>query len=175
MRIHRTRCACGEVEMEALGEPILAAECFCRSCQKGGKQIAALPDAHSPLRADGGTSMVLFRNDRVRCARGQARLTRFKLKPHSPSSRVVATCCNSGMQMEFDKGPHWVSMYRDRFVTDVPPPKGRMWTSTRPEGVQLDDAVPNYEKFMALSFMGPLLWSMVQMKLRPERRFRAAP
>ena len=45
---------------------------------------------------------------------GAEYLEEWRLKPNSPTRRVVATCCNSAMFLDFTKG-HWLSMYRNRF------------------------------------------------------------
>ena len=37
------RCTCGNVEVEAVGAPILSVACYCDDCQKGSRQIEALP------------------------------------------------------------------------------------------------------------------------------------
>src|SRR5712671_5622189 len=54
------------------------------------------------------------RKDRVHCVTGQEYLEEHRLKPDSPTRRVIATCCNSGMFLDFTKG-HWLTMYRNRF------------------------------------------------------------
>jgi len=35
-------CACGSVEVKALGKPIVSAACYCDDCQKGAAQLEAL-------------------------------------------------------------------------------------------------------------------------------------
>ncbi len=46
----------------------------------------------------------------------------LKLKEKSATNRVVATCCNSAMVLNFDDGKPWVSVYRRRLAGDVPLP-----------------------------------------------------
>ena len=41
-------CACGRVELEAFGKPIVSTVCYCDDCQKGADQIEALPNAWAP-------------------------------------------------------------------------------------------------------------------------------
>lgn len=118
-------CACGEVEVRAFGKPIVSAACYCDDCQKGAAEIEALPNAPAVRDPDGGTAYTLYRNDRFECSRGAERLKRHKLKETSPTNRVVATCCNSAMFVNFDRGPHWVSAYRARFHADPPPLQAR--------------------------------------------------
>ena len=50
---------------------------------------------HPVLNPDGGTDYVLYRKDRVQCVTGQEHLEEHRLKPDSPTRRVIATCCNS--------------------------------------------------------------------------------
>ena len=69
-KIALVSCRCGKVKLEITGAPILAGICYCTSCQKAGRLHQALPDADTVLGADGGTSYVLYRKDRVRCVAG---------------------------------------------------------------------------------------------------------
>ncbi len=106
-------CRCGKVKLEAVGRPILTASCYCASCQDAGHRLGRLLDP------DGGTSVVLYRKDRVQCVSGRQHLEEHRLKPDSPTRRVVATCCNSAMFLDFTKG-YWVSIYRNRLPTGAP-------------------------------------------------------
>src|SRR5262245_51010109 len=123
-------CQCGKVKMEAIGRPILAAACYCTSCQDAGHRLERLACAPAVLDPDGGTSMILYRKDRVQCLTGRQHLEEHRLKPESPTRRVVATCCNSAMFLDFTKG-HWLSMYRNRFPTGAPPIEMRVMTRER--------------------------------------------
>lgn len=114
-------CTCGQVALEAVGKPIVSAVCYCASCQNAGRRLEALPGAPRLLEADGGTSVVLFRKDRVRCIRGQDVLAEHRLAPDSNTRRVVATCCNSAMFLDFTKG-HWLTLYKERIPADDQPP-----------------------------------------------------
>jgi hypothetical protein len=73
---------------------------------------------------------------------GQQYLEEHRLKPDSPTRRVVAKCCNSAMFLDFTKG-HWLSMFRNRFPTGAPPLEMRVWTKERPVGVELAHNIPN--------------------------------
>ncbi len=115
-------CRCGKVMFEAAGPPILTGSCYCTSCQEAGRRFEQLASAPPVLDPDNGTGMVLFRKDRVQCAVGQEYLAERRLKPDSPTRRVVAICCNSAMFLDFTKG-HWLSVYRNRFVAGAPRPK----------------------------------------------------
>jgi hypothetical protein len=156
-------CRCGKVRFEISGAPILSGICYCTSCQEGGRRHQALPGADVVLGADGGTSYVLFRKDRIRCVQGGEQLEERRLKPESPTRRVDAGCCNSAMFVDFTKG-HWLTMYRGR-VPDAPPPTIRMMTAERPAGVELPDDMSNCPKYSG-KFMLKLLGAWVAMGFR---------
>ena len=137
------RCRCGKVELAAIGRPIFAGTCYCTSCQEAGRRFEQLASAPAVLNPDGGTDFVLYRKDRVECANGQEYLQEHRLRPNSPTRRVVATCCNSAMFLDFTGG-HWLTMYRNRFPAEAPAPEMRVMTRERRAGVELADDLPNY-------------------------------
>src|SRR3546814_20830380 len=94
-------CQCGAVTLELAGKPIVAATCYCHSCQAAGKEFAALPGAPAVVGADGGTPFVLMRKDRLTWLSGSARLGEHRLTPDSPTRRFVTRCCNSPIALEF--------------------------------------------------------------------------
>jgi hypothetical protein len=157
-------CQCGKVKLEAVGPPILTGSCYCTSCQEAGRQFEQLASAPPVLDADGGTGMILYRKDRVQCVTGQEYLGERRLKPDSPTRRVVATCCNSAMFLDFTKG-HWLSMYRNRFPAGVPPVEMRIMTKERRVGVELADDLPNYSGYPA-RFMLKLIAAWIAMGFR---------
>src|SRR5216683_827890 len=157
-------CQCGKVKLEAIGPPILTCSCYCTSCQEAGRRLEQLASAPPLLDPDSGTSMILYRKDRVQCVVGQEYLEEHRLKPDSPTRRVVATCCNSAMFLDFTKG-HWLSMYRNRFPTDAPPLELRLMTKERRVGVELADDLPNYGGRSG-KFMLKLIAAWIAMGLR---------
>jgi hypothetical protein len=157
-------CQCGKVKFETVGSPILTGTCYCRSCQQAGRQLGQLPAAPPLLDPDGGTSIVLVRKDRVQCVTGQAYLEEHRLKSESATRRVVATCCNSAMFLDFTKG-HWLSMFRNRFATDAPPLEMRVMTAERRAGVELADDLPNYAGHSG-KFMLKLIAAWIAMGFR---------
>ena len=157
-------CQCGKVKMEAIGRPILTASCYCTSCQDAGHRLERLVSAPLVLDPDGGTSVILYRKDRMQCVAGRRHLEEHRLKPESPTRRVVATCCNSAMLLDFTKG-HWVSMYRNRFAMGAPPLEMRVMTGERRVGVRLPDDVPNHRGH-SVKFMLRLLAAWIAMGFR---------
>jgi hypothetical protein len=106
-KLFHAHCACGKVTFEAKRDPLARIACYCDDCQAAGKSIDARPSGHSGMRADGGTVSTLYRKDLVRCTNGSDHLLDYKLRPTSPASRVIATCCNSNMLTKFD---NWLPM-----------------------------------------------------------------
>jgi hypothetical protein len=157
-------CRCGQVKFETAGSPILTGTCYCTSCQQAGRQFEELPAAPPLLDPDGGTSMILYRKDRVQCVTGQQYLEEYRLKPGSATRRVVATCCNSAMFLDFTKG-HWLSMFRNRFATGAPPLEMRVMTAERRAGVALAEDLPNYPRHSG-KFMLKLIGSWIAMGFR---------
>ena len=157
-------CRCGAVVLEVTGAPIVHAACYCASCQEAGRQIESLPGAPPVLDADGGTDVVLYRKDRVRCVHGGDRMGAHRLKADSPTRRMVATCCNSAMFLDFTKG-HWLTLYRARLPGPVQALEMRVMTSDRREGVVLPDDAPNYAARSG-KFMWKLLAAWVSMRFR---------
>jgi hypothetical protein len=157
-------CRCGQVKFETAGSPILTGTCYCTSCQQAGRQFEELPAAPPLLDPDGGTSMILYRKDRVQCVTGQQYLEEYRLKPGSATRRVVATCCNSAMFLDFTKG-HWLSMFRNRFATGAPPLEMRVMTAERRAGVVLTEDLPNYPHHSG-KFMLKLIGSWIAMGFR---------
>jgi len=116
-------CACGQVEIQASGRPIVAAVCYCDDCQAAARALEGLPGAPAFRQADGGTSLVVFRGDRVRCVRGEALLKKQKLRDGSATNRHVAGCCNSVLVMDFDDGKFWADIYSARVRENPPAPE----------------------------------------------------
>jgi|SRR5579859_915082 len=149
-------CACGQVELETRGTPIMAAACYCDDCQEGARRIEAMPGAKPVKGTDGGTEYVVYRKDRFRCSKGAELLQRQKLKDASPTNRWVAGCCNSAMYVNFDDGKFWVDVYRLRYREEAPPLEMRVSTRFKPEGVELRADVPSYPGY-PFKFIAKLL------------------
>jgi hypothetical protein len=148
-------CQCGKVAFELAGAPILVAACYCTSCQRAGHAFEKMPAAPAVLDADGGTPLIVYRKDRIRCVQGREYLEERRLKPTSPTRRVFAICCNSAMFADFTKG-HWLSLYRKRFDADAPPVQMRLMTAERRGDVVLGEDLPNYR-----GRPGNFLWKLI--------------
>ncbi|MDH7795581.1 MULTISPECIES: hypothetical protein [unclassified Beijerinckia] len=164
-RLRTAACTCGQVAFETSGEPIVTATCYCTSCQTAGQRLEARPSAPPLLDADGGTPFVLFRKDRIRCLRGQAHLREHRLAPTSKTRRVIASCCNTPMFLEFSGG-HWLSIYKDRFPkAEQPALEMRTMTRDRRPAVAFTDGLPSYKTHSG-RFMWKLLTAWAAMGFR---------
>ncbi len=135
--------------------------CYCDDCQAAARQLAALPSAPPVIDADGGTPYVLQRRDRVRWLKGAPLLQRNKLRAGTPTNRITTTCCGTPMLVNYDRGPHWVSIYRGRF--DPPPPlEMRVNTRFKPADAMLPNDVPAYKSFPP-RFVARLLAARIAM------------
>ncbi|WP_231511928.1 hypothetical protein [Chondromyces apiculatus] len=121
-----------------------------------------MPGASPVQGPDGGTEFVLYRKDRARCTKGSQLLKRHKLREKSATNRVVATCCNAAMVLDFDDSKHWVSMYRARFQGDAPPLEVRVCTKFKPESSVLPDDVPSHSMY-PFKFVTKLIAARIAM------------
>ncbi len=161
----RLTCRCGQSAMVVSGQPITAAECHCTSCRKAAEIMEALPDAVSDRVETGGTQFVLVRKDRVAFTDGADHLRHFRLKSDSKTRRVLATCCNTPMFLEFADG-HWLSVYAARWPAGARPKMDlRTMTKDRVGGAPLPDDMPNPKSHTA-GFMLKLLGAWVAMRFR---------
>lgn len=161
-------CRCKRVQLQLSGPPILAAECHCNSCRKAGALLLSLPGASRTLEENGGTRFVLYRKDRVRFHGGVDRLAYLRLGPKSTTRRVVATCCNTPIFLEFEKG-HWLSLYGRLWPEGTQPrPELRTMTSDLPDPGVLDDDLPNAKR-QSLSFFLKLLGAWIAMGFKAPR------
>jgi hypothetical protein len=150
-------CACGRVQFQAAGAPMGRAVCYCDDCQAGGRAIEDLPNAQPVLDPDGGTSFLTYRDDRFKCVSGKDLLSEHRLKPTSPTRRMVASCCNSAIYLKFEPG-FWASVYRRRLsADDLPPPAMRIQTKFRNSDLPLPDRAPCFRGIPARLFIGGFL------------------
>jgi hypothetical protein len=158
------RCACGNVEFELTGAPVISVVCHCDDCQAGSRMIEALPGAAAILDAGHGTPYVLYRNDRVTCTKGAELLQGYELKPASTTSRMVAGCCNSAMQVRLPSVLHWIPVYRDRVVPPAPRLEMRIQTRFVPADVAVPADLPSV-RGVPLRFFTRLIAARIAMTL----------
>jgi hypothetical protein len=161
----RASCVCGQVQLNVIGEPILSAACCCSDCQAGGRLIEALPNAAVIRDEFGGTPYLIYRDDRFACVAGAEALEAIKLSESAPTTRYVATCCNSGMYLKHGPG-WWTSVYRARFSGDPPPVELRNKVASLPPGVTLPTDIPSYPGFPPKLIRG-LLAARLAMWMAP--------
>ncbi len=158
-------CHCGQVELRATGDPIVTSMCYCDDCEAGARHIEALPDSRPVRNPDGGTSYILYRKDRISCSKGAPLLRSFKLVEKSAANRMVASCCNSAMFMNFDDGRHWVSAYRAQFQGELPQVQMRICTKFAAQKATLPPDIPSYSGY-PLRLLAKLIAAWVPMLLR---------
>jgi hypothetical protein len=157
-------CVCGMVTFKTTAKPILSAKCYCKSCRDAGRGFEQLSNAPRVVDDDGGTEYMLVRKDRVLCSAGSDQLLEYRLDPASATRRVLATCCNSPMFLDFSKA-HWLTLYRNRFASGAEPVQMRVMTGDREEGVNLANDMPNYPGH-SIKFMLKLLPAWLAMGFR---------
>ena len=157
-------CACGQVRLEAVGAPILSAVCYCESCRTAARAFEQVPGAPAVLDAGGGVAYCLFRKDRVTITQGADHLREHRLTPKSATRRVVATCCNAPMFLDFTSG-HWLSLYRGRLRGDAPPLEMGVMAKDWPAGAAPLGGLPTYPAHPA-RFMVRLLTAWAAMGFR---------
>jgi len=140
------RCQCGAVACIAQGVPFLSAVCYCDHCQEAARQIEAGggPPVADP---DGGTALCLIRDDRFRIERGAELLLPHQRDPASPTSRMVASCCNSAMFLSFSDGRFWKSAIINRIDGSKPAIEMRMYPRNRVSELPWPDQAPRHSMF----------------------------
>jgi hypothetical protein len=151
-------CTCGTVVLSLTGPPILATECHCTSCRAAATRLGA-----AITEPNGGTRFVVQRKDQSKVQRGAEHLASFRLTPEAGTQRIVATCCNSPMWLEF-KGGHWISLYATRWPEGTAPAP-MLRTMTRDAPRPLPDDLPN-ARTQTVGFMARLFWSWACMGFR---------
>lgn len=159
----KAACRCGETAIDLTGAPLESAICYCESCRTAARGFEQAPGAPQTVRADGGVEYCMYRKDRMAIVKGAQHLREHRLKPASPTRRVVAGCCDSPMFADYTPG-HWVSVYRAR-LPDAPVPRVSLSISDRLEGVEPQTGIPAYNS-LAPRLMIKLLGSWAAMRFR---------
>jgi hypothetical protein len=155
-------CTCGQVAVEAIGTPITSVICYCDDCQEGARKIQSLPNSAPIQDRDGGTAYLVYRKDRVTCLKGTSLLRPYKIRENSATNRVIATCCNSALFLNFDDSKHWVDVYRSRCQGSLPPVQMRICTKFRPAGRTIPTDIPGYSSY-PMSFLMKLVVAKAAM------------
>tara|TARA_R110002096_G_scaffold436100_2_gene667771 strand:- start:22052 stop:22468 length:417 start_codon:yes stop_codon:yes gene_type:complete len=114
---------------------------------------------------NGGTPFILYRKDRIAALQGTEHLSEFRLTPKSKTRRVIATCCNTPVFLEF-QGGHWLSLYGCLWPEgSAPPPDLRTMTSDLPADSSLPDDILNCKR-QSGRFMLKLLGAWIAMGFR---------
>ncbi len=158
-------CSCGQTRLEVQGKPIASVECCCSSCREAAARMQKLDGAPTVLTSYNATPFIVQRKDRVRFLTGTENFASFRLTPDSSSERVIATCCNTPIYLDFKHG-HWYSLYGTLWPEgELPPPKMRTMASDLPESASLPDDIPNAKK-QSLGFFAKLFGAWVAMGFR---------
>lgn len=163
--IQHLACACGRFALDVEGAPIASVECCCDSCREAGARMARLAGAPRVLNEHGGTGFVMQRKDRVAFVAGAEHLKQFRLAADSGTRRVLATCCNTPVFLEF-KGGHWLSLYAGLWRDGaLPPLEMRTMTGDLADPSALPDDVPNHRR-QSLRFFAKLMQAWIAMGFR---------
>jgi hypothetical protein len=142
---------------------MIAAVCYCDDCLAAARAIEA--SGGPPVADDdGGTALSLFRNDRFSHSKGAELLTAHKLRENSPTSRMVASCCNSAMYLAFADTRFWVSVMNNRFVGEKPLIESRLAVEFRDPALPWPDGAPRYHGYPK-RYLFRLLGQWIAMKL----------
>ncbi|SOE08629.1 hypothetical protein SAMN05877838_0356 [Hoeflea halophila] len=155
-------CTCGEVKLRLAGPPIASVECLCTSCRTAGQILETLPGSPRIVDDKGATALVMKRKDRVEILSGARHLRQFRLSPDAATRRVVASCCNTPVFLEFNGG-HWLSIYAGLWPQAARPPiELRTMTGDLEDSSTLPGDVPNLKRH-SLQFYALLLSAWVRM------------
>lgn len=159
------QCACRQTRIDVRGAPIASVECCCTSCRKTSGRIQSLDGAPQILTEYGATPFVMYRKDRVSFVSGLDYLREVRLSPQAKTRRVVATCCNTPMFLEFSHG-HWLSIYAGLWPDKTRPPvEMRTMAIDLQPSMTLPDNVPNAKK-QSFRFFTKLLGAWIAMGFR---------
>lgn len=160
--VQKISCTCGKVGLEVSGTPIISSECCCNSCRAAGKNLEQLQGAPKIVNSYGATRFMLYRKDKIRFLSGHDLLAEYRLKPDASTRRVVATCCNTPVFLEFENG-HWLSLYGNLWPeTALPPIELITVTGDLQDKSRLPKDIP-HGKLPTLSFYAKLLGAWIAM------------
>lgn len=168
MTITTLACQCGQFHIELVGDPFIGSECHCKSCRAAAQRLAVLPPSFPLQSESGGIRYALFRKDRVRLPDGTKNLAEFRLSETAPTRRVLTTCCNTPVFLEFEGG-HWLSLFTGLWPADSRPSvQIRTQTGDVPDGTTLDDSLPA-GRLVTAGFYARLLGQWIAMGFKSPR------
>ena len=127
--------------------------CYCDDCQAAAERLAATANSPPAANADGGTEFMVYRRDRLACARGADRLQAMKLTGGSKTRRMIAGCCATPMYLAFDDKRPWASAFRAPFGVDAPPVEMRICTRFRRSEAKAEDSLPSHPGYPPALFL----------------------
>ncbi len=139
-------CKCGSVVFEAVGEPIVSAVCYCVDCQAASDKIKSIYANAVVAETDGGTAYSTFKDEQWHCVKGGELLTGIKLREGSPTTRFIATCCQSPLYLKYKYG-FWISTYRQQFRDALPDLEWRNKISSRQSYLPFPDDIQRFKGF----------------------------
>lgn len=143
----------------------MATECLCSSCRQAAMRLAELPLSVNMLTEYGATPYAEYRKDCFRAIEGAENLKEFRLTSESSTKRVIASCCNTPMFLDFEKG-HWLSVYLNLLPEEIRPEvEMRTMTGDLPDTSLLPKDVPNL-KTHNFTFFRKLLYAWFLMGFR---------
>lgn len=157
-------CQCGRTTIALTGAPILSATCYCESCRTAGHGFERESGAPQTVNGSGGVDYCSYRKDRMKIAQGAEFLREYRLKPDSPTRRVVASCCNSPMFVDYTPG-HWLTIFRDRLTGTAPKSQMLLMIKDKPDDAALPSGIPAY-RTMPPGLMFRLIASWAAMGFR---------
>lgn len=169
-------CACGEVQFEITGNPVIGIICSCNDCRVASKyvdkkaQTAGTANISADEKGhDQCTSNCLFPLKDIKLVKGGDKIKKFRLKSKSTNIRTYTECCNTSVCMICGPFP-FVKMgfgVPFNYNTLPPPPSTTENAFARILGCEaLDpsklprDHIPNY-KTLPLWFGGRIMWGVL--------------
>jgi hypothetical protein len=95
---------------------------------------------------------------------GAENLVAYKLHEHASTRRMVASCCNSGMFLKFGPG-FWISSYRLRYSSDLPPIEMRNQTRDRKAEMPIPSDAPSFSRY-PMRLFAKLIHARIEKLLR---------
>lgn len=166
-------CGCGSVLLEACGPAMLSAICHCTSCRTAGFAFDSVSRQRPVVDPFGGTAVILWRKDRVRCAVGSELLQSQRLIPTSPTRRMVPSCCSTPLFADSTKG-FWLTVFANTVHETVKPTMRIMTRDTPADTILPREAIPHFQGYPG-RFMTKLILNRALMGFKKPIMASVAP